>query len=400
MERPIYFELIQKYLRIFPVCAILGARQVGKTTLARQVAQAQAKKVKIFDLEHPQDLLSLENPMTTLEQYHDYLIIIDEIQRKPDLFTVLRVLCDDPVRKFQFLILGSASQDLIKQSAESLAGRIGYINLPPFTLFEVMPLDVTIQYAYHPLVEKNTAICNQLLVRGGFPRSYLAQSQEDSFVWRKEYIDTFLERDLPSLGFSVAPEMMYRFWMMLCFYHAQVCNTKEIAKSLMVSDKMVNHYLDILVGTFMVRVLQPWHENIKKRQIKAPKIYIKDSGVFNYLLSIHSMQELVISPKVGPLWEGFALEQVINCFQIPQRDCYFWSTHNDAELDLLVFLNGKKIGFEFKFGDGPKLTKSMHIAVQDLQLDALYVIYPGNMKFVMQDKITACGLQMIGDLKL
>lgn len=379
MKRLIYLEQINRHFKIQPICAILGARQVGKTTLARQFAAEYHKKVEFFDLENPIHLASLESPLLTLSQHDDCLIVIDEIQRRPDLFPVLRVLVDDPIKKYTFLILGSASQDLIRQSSETLAGRIGYIHLPPFTLFE-MPDS------------------SKLLIRGGFPRSYLADSNEDSFLWREGFINTFLERDLPSFGFDISAQLMHRFWMMLCFYHGQTFNASEIAHSLMVSDKTIKKYLDILEGTFMIRVLQPWSENIKKRQVKTPKIYFKDSGIFNTLSSIHSINELVKTPKIGPLWEGFALEQIINCLQLRSQDCYFWSTQNEAELDLLTFKDGKRLGFEFKYTDSPKSTKSMHVALQDLNLDHLYLIFPGAAQFPLQDKITACGLDSIAKI--
>ncbi len=379
MERPLYLEQITKHLRVQPICAILGARQVGKTTLARQFAAQYPQKVEFFDLENPTHLTSLETPLLTLSKYYDHLVVIDEIQRRPDLFPILRVLVDDPIKKYRFLILGSASRELIHQSSETLAGRIGYIELPPFTLQDVTDLD-------------------KLLIRGGFPRSYLAESEEDSFLWREGYISTFLEKDLPNFGFNVPTRLMHRFWMMLCFYHGQIFNAHAIALSLMINDKTVTKYLDILAGTFMIRVLQPWFENIKKRQIKTPKIYFRDSGIFNTLSSIHSLTELAKTPKIGPLWEGFALEQVISCRQVRSNDCYFWSTHNDAELDLLIFKNGKRLGFEFKYSDKPKVTKSMNIALEDLKLDHLYIIFPGTMSFEIQEKITACGLDALPHL--
>jgi predicted AAA+ superfamily ATPase len=381
MERTAYLTKISQYLRVQSICAILGARQVGKTTLARQFATTYPGKVEFFDLENPTHLASLETPMLTLSQFADCLVVIDEIQRRPDLFPILRVLVDDPDKKYTFLILGSASRDLIRQSSETLAGRIGYIELPPFTLFEVED-------------------SNQLLIRGGFPKSYLAESQEDSFIWREQYISTFLERDLPSFGFDVPAQMMHRFWMMLCFYHGQVFNAHEIAKSLMLSDKTVTKYLDILAGTFMIRVLQPWFENIRKRQVKTPKIYFRDSGIFNTLSSIHSLTELAKTPKIGPLWEGFALEEVISCLQFKSSDCYFWSTQNDAELDLLAFKNSRRIGFEFKYSESPKITKSMNIACDDLKLEHLYVIFPGSMMFPLSENITACGLDGLHKITL
>lgn len=381
MKRSIYLTQITTHLRVQPICAILGARQVGKTTLAHQFASTYQGSVEFFDLENPIHLASLENPMLTLSKFPNCLIVIDEIQLRPDLFPILRVLVDDPVKKYRFLILGSASRDLIRQSSETLAGRIGYIELPPFTLFEVRDVD-------------------KLLIRGGFPRSYLAKSEEDSFLWREGYISTFMERDLPGFGFDVPPKTMRRFWMMLCHYHGQLFNASEIATSLMVSDKTAKKYLDILAGTFMIRTLQPWFENIKKRQVKTPKIYFRDSGIFNALSSIRSLTELVKSPKIGPLWEGFALEEVINCLQIRSDDCYFWSTHNEAELDLFAFKQGKRLGFECKYTDNPKITKSMNIALEDLKLDHLYVIFPGNQHFPMSEKITAYGLGVLETIKI
>ncbi len=375
MKRTLYLEKIHHYLKVHPICAILGARQVGKTTLARQFAAEYSKPAEFFDLENPIHLASLETPLLTLSNYNDRLVVIDEIQRKPELFPILRVLVDDPVKKYTFLILGSASRELIQQSSETLAGRIGYIELPPFTLIDVND-------------------SSKLLIRGGFPRSYLAESEDDSFLWRENYITTFLERDLPSFGFDVPTARMHRFWMMLCFYHGQNFNAQEIAQSLMTSDKTVTKYLEILAGTFMIRILQPWFENIKKRQVKTPKIYFRDSGIFNTLSSIRSITHLAKTPKIGPLWEGFALEQIINMLQIRSGDCYFWSTSNEAELDLLIFKEGKRLGFEFKYSDSPKITKSMLIAWEDLKLDHLYIIFPGAFRFPLSEHITACGLDV------
>lgn len=379
MERTVYLDQIARCLRVQPICAILGPRQVGKTTLARQFSAKVDQKVEFFDLENPLHLKSLDNPLLTLSQFDDYLVVIDEIQRRPELFPILRVLVDDPVKKYTFLILGSASRDLIQQSSETLAGRIGYIELPAFTLLEVSE-------------------ANKLLIRGGFPKSYLALSEEDSLYWRDEYINTFLEKDLPSFGFDVPSKLMHRFWMMLCFYHGQTFNASEMAHALMLSDKTVVKYLDILAGTFMVRVLQPWFENIKKRQVRTPKIYFRDSGIYNALSSIRSLTELAKTPKIGALWESFALEEIISCLQVKSKDCYFWSTHNEAELDLLAFIDGKRFGFEFKYTDSPKTTKSMHIALDDLKLEHLYVIVPGKFSFPMTDRITVFGLESIAEL--
>jgi predicted AAA+ superfamily ATPase len=382
MIRNFYLTEIYKQFNVHPICAILGARQVGKTTLARQfVSQEKNIRAEFFDLENPMHLASLQNPMLTLSKYHDYLIVIDEIQLKPDIFPILRVLVDDPDKKYRFLILGSASQELINKSSETLAGRIGYIYLPGFNL-------------------KDVADSQKLLMRGGFPRSYLANSDEDSFTWREGYIITFLQKDLPSFGFDISPQVMHKFWMMLCFYHGQIFNAQDMASSLMLSDKTIRKYLDILASTFMIRILYPWFENIKKRQTKTPKIYFKDSGIFNTLSSIHSITQLAKNPKIGPVWEGFALEQIINYFQVKDTECFFWATHNQAELDLLIFKNNKKIGFEFKYSDSPKTTKSMHIALEDLQLDHLYIIFPSDRIFDLTDKITACGLDAISKIQL
>jgi hypothetical protein len=382
MIRNSYLEKIKKQFRVHPICALLGARQVGKTTLARQFAAEEKNiSVEFFDLENPIHLASLANPMLTLSQYKNYLVVIDEIQLKPDLFPILRVLVDDPEKKYRFLILGSASQELINKSSETLAGRIGYIFLPGFTLNDVDD-------------------SQKLLIRGGFPRSYLAQTDEDSFTWREGYIITFLQKDLPSFGFDISAPMMHKFWMMLCFYHGQTFNAQDMATSLMLSDKTVRRYLDILASTFMIRILYPWFENIKKRQTKTPKIYFKDSGIYNALSSTRSLTELAKSPKIGPLWEGFALEQIISYFDVADTECFFWSTHNQAVLDLLILKNGKRIGFEFKYSDSPKITKSMRIAQEDLKLDHLYLIFPGNRCFPLDDGITACGLDTLKQIKL
>ena len=382
MERKIYLKLIESQHRIHPICAILGARQVGKTTLARQYAVQTNKRTVFFDLEDPADLFALlQNPKAILSEYDGALIIIDEIQRRPELFPILRVLVDHPEKKYQFLILGSASRDLIHQSSETLAGRIGYLYLPPFTLCEVSPV-------------------LQLLLRGGFPRSFLAGTDEDSFSWRKDYVMNFLERDIPMLGFdNIAPLGMYKFWMLLCFYHGQLANSAEMSKALMISRQMVTRYLEILAGTFMIRVLQPWHENIAKRQVNTPKIYFRDAGIFNSFMDIQTTDDMIKHPKIGALWEGFAIEQILNCLQVRNEEAYFWATHNEAELDLLIFKRGKRIGFEFKYSSEPCVTKSMHIALQDLKLDYIFVIFKGSEKFVLQPNIMAFGLESIAELE-
>jgi predicted AAA+ superfamily ATPase len=329
-----------------------------------------------FDLENPLDLQRLENPMLALSSATQSVIVIDEIQRKPELFPILRVLVDREKYPQKFLILGSASRDLIRQSSETLAGRIGYIELPPFTL---------------PEVKQST----QLWLRGGFPRSYLAETEPDSFLWRKSYIATFLERDIPNLGFQIPPQQLQRFWLMLAHYHGQLFNASELARSLGISDHTVRKYLDILAGTFMIRVLSPWFENLKKRQVKSPKIYFRDSGVLYALLGISDMAQLHLHPRLGSFWEGFALEQIITTVADRGEDAYFWATQAEAELDLLILKNNKRLGFEIKYTDTPKVTKSMRIAQQDLKLDQLAVVYPGSTVFPLAKQITAFGFDTI-----
>jgi len=378
MDRPQFLAEIDSHFRIHTVCAILGPRQVGKTTLARQYIENNElkNKTRFFDLENPEDLAQLDNPMLALANDVSDLIVIDEVQLRPDLFPILRVLVDRPGNKTKFLILGSASRDLLRQSSETLAGRIGYIELPPFTLFEVKDV-------------------KKLWMRGGFPRSYLAPLEEDSYKWRQSYITTFLERDIPMLGFNVPPVQMRRFWTMLSYYHGQTFNASGISRSLEVTPHMVRKYLDILAGTFMIRVLLPWVENIEKRQIKAPKIYFRDSGVLHALLGITNEEQVRINPRLGAFWEGFALEQVVSALSIRQEECFFWETQAHAELDLLIFKNGKRFGFEMKYGDAPGTTKSMRMAIADLGLDHLYIVYPGDRIYPKDEKITVCGLEAI-----
>lgn len=379
MKRERYLEEIKQQFKVHSVCGLLGPRQVGKTTLALQFAKEQShQKIHIFDLENPQDLAVFDNPMlllTPLLQANN-LVIIDEIQRRAELFPVLRVLVDKYPGKI--LILGSASRDLLQQSSETLAGRIGYVELPPFSCQE-------------------TRETTNLWLRGGFPRSYLAASLEESVVWREAYIRTFLERDIPNLGFNAPAQQVYRFWMMLCHYHGQTFNASEIARSLGISDHMVRKYLDILVGTFMMRTLYPWFENIGKRQLKAPKIYFRDSGILHTLLGIKDQRELLSYPRLGAFWEGFALEEVLRKYRATQEECFFWGTQSGAELDLLLHRGGKRLGFEFKYSDAPKLTASMRIASIDLKLDHLYVIHPGQGSYPLDDKVTVYGLQMFID---
>lgn len=375
IDRLFYKKTILNGFKNYSILALLGPRQCGKTTLAGELGKAKRKGIKIhyFDMENPLDLAKMENPMLTLDELSG-LIVIDEIQRRKDLFTVLRVLVDKHKEKQRYLVLGSASSELIKQSSETLAGRIKYIEISPFIYNEVK--DMT-----------------KLWVRGGFPRSYLARTNEDSMDWRQSYVSTFLEKDIPQLGINVGSETLRRFWTMLTAYHGNLLNTSEIGKSLGIAHTTVQHYLDILSGTFMIRQLKPWHENITKRQVKSPKIYFRDSGILHTLMRIEDEKSLKDNAKLGSSWEGFALEQVIRKSHVPAQDCYFWSTYSGAELDLLIFQGGKRLGYEFKFADQPKLTKSMIIAKESLSLDSLTVIHPSEGNFPLSEGIRAIGLK-------
>ncbi len=374
-HRPLFLEQIKKAYRTHPIVAILGPRQCGKTTLSRLFIDEHQGPSHTFDLEDPADVEILKNPKTVLDPL-DGLIILDEVQRVPDLFTTLRVLADQPDANRKFLILGSASKDLLRQSSESLAGRIAYIELPPFSLFEASD-------------------AQKLWIRGGFPKSYLAEKLDDSIYWRKQYVATFLERDIPNLGIQIPPSSLRRFWMMLAHYHGQVFNASEIGQSLGISDTTVRQYLDILSGTFMVRQLTPWLVNTKKRQVKTPKIYFRDSGIFHTLSGITDYKALLHHPKLGASWEGFALEEIIRYNRADPEDCFFWGVHNQGELDLLIAKDGKKLGFEFKYSDAPKLTQSMKTALQELELDSLEIIYPGKKDYELAPNIKVKSLDSI-----
>lgn len=377
MDRPQLLSRITFTAKVHPICGLLGPRQAGKTTVARMYAKKYySDDYHIFDLENPADVTRLENPMLAINQVSQKLIIIDEIQRRPDLFPILRVLVDDPANTHKFLILGSASRDLIRQSSESLAGRIGYVEVMPFSLEEV----------------DNS---NKLWLRGGFPRSYLAPDLDESISWRQNYITTFLEQDIPNLGFQVPPQQLRRFWLMLAHYHGQIFNASELGLSLEVTHHTVRRYLDILIGTFMIRALQPWYENLRKRQVKSPKIYFRDSGILHSLSNIQTETQLYTNPKVGASWEGFALEETIRAAQVAASECFFWSTHAEAELDLFMFKYGKRIGFEFKYTDNPRITKSMRIAIEDLRLNHLTIIVPKSDYYLLDQSIAVCGLDKV-----
>jgi len=379
IDRPGYLEQIQFQFEVHPVVAVLGARQCGKTTLAGMYADryASSQPVIWFDLEDPTHLARLESPKLALEGLNG-LVVIDEVQRVPGLFEVLRVLVDRRDNPARFLILGSASRDLLRQSSETLAGRIGYIELTPFSVHEV-----------------GTDQTDKLWLAGGYPPSFLAKSDRVAAAWRKAYITTFLERDIPSFGFSIPPRALRRFWMMLAHYHGQTINYSELGRSFGASDNTIRNYLDILESTFMIRQLPPWYENISKRQVKSPKMYIRDSGIFHSLIGVEDKTALMFHPKLGPSWEGFAVESIIRSHRAGPGDCYFWSTHAGAELDLLVFESGRRIGYEIKHTDAPRMTRSLGIAQTDLKIDDLYVVYPGSERFPLDDRIHAAGLQSL-----
>lgn len=362
-----YLQSLKRALKRVPVTALLGPRQCGKTTLAHMLSAS--RPVAYFDLESRADLARLENPELLLGSLKG-LVVIDEAQEKPELFSVLRVLADRTPNPASFLILGSASPALIKKASESLAGRIEFVELGGFDLEEV-----------------KSENAEKLWLRGGFPRSFLAKSNADSFAWRENFIRTFLQRDIPQLGISIPPAALRRFWTMLAHYHGQIWNASELGRALGLTNKTVRHYLDLLTETYMVRQLQPWYENITKRQVKAPKIYLRDSGIFHSLLTLPDKKALWAHPKIGASWEGFMLEQILRLSGT--ADAYFWSTYSGAEMDLILTAKGKRYGVEFKWNEAPTLTRSMHVAMHDLNLSQVWVIYPGQNTYKIHEKVTA-----------
>ncbi len=373
-KRPQLTQKLELSIRRNPVTAILGPRQCGKTTLAR--LYGKNKPSTYIDLENPLDMVRMENPMRNLESLNG-LVIMDEIQRQPKLFEILRVLADRKPARAKFLILGSASFELIRKSSESLAGRIEFVEMGGFSNSEI------------PSKKSET-----LWIRGGFPKSFLAKTDRESRAWRETFTRTFLERDIPQLGIQIPALSLRRFWTMIAHCHGQVWNGSEIGSSLGIAHTTARQYLDILTGTFVVRQLTPWFSNLKKRMVKSPKIYIRDSGLLHTLLRIPDFKNLETHPKLGPSWEGFAMEQILN--QTGEYDSYFWATHAGAELDLVLIRNGKKWGFEFKYNEAPTITKSMRIAMNDLNLHHLWVIYPGKVSYSLDKKMDCVG---ISDLK-
>jgi hypothetical protein len=366
LERPDYLEKLDTAARRSPVTALLGPRQCGKTTLARRFARD--REASFFDLESQPDLRRLQNPELALGKERG-LIVLDEIQARPDLFGVLRVLVDRPHRRARFLVLGSASPEVVKGASESLAGRVEFVELGGFDLRETGPVS-----------------WERLWLRGGFPRSWLSRSNADSLAWRDGLIRTFLERDMPQLGIGVPAATMRRFWTMLAHYHGQTWNASAIAASMGLSDKTVRSYLDILTGAFMVRQLQPWHENLRKRQVKAPRVFLRDSGLLHSLLDVTDRRALLGHPRAGASFEGFALEQVLRA--VAPTQAFFWGVHGGAELDLLFVHQGRRHGVEIKLSEAPSATRSMLHAIEDLSLDHVWVIYPGERSYPVREDIT------------
>lgn len=375
LERPTLFHRVRTALERSRVVVLLGPRQCGKTTLAREFVEVNSPHY--FDLEDPVSLARLDEPMTALRDLRE-LVVIDEVQRRPALFPILRVLADRQPLPAQFLVLGSASPELLRQSSESLAGRLEIVMMTGFSLAEV-----------------GMEVQTRHWLRGGFPLSFLARAETDSLVWRKNFIQTFLERDLPQAGITTPAIALLRFWTMLAHYHGQIWNAAEPARSLGVSEPTVRRYLDLLSGMFMIRQLPPWHANLKKRQVKAPKIYFRDTGLLHQLLGIRSEQELLSHPKCGASWEGYVIEETLQTLE--PDEAYFWATHNGAEIDLVLLKDGRLLGVECKRMDAPRLTPSMRIALEDLKLERIAVVYPGTRRYPLAERVEVVPLEVLGD---
>ena len=379
IARPDLAAAVSGSLEEAPVVALLGARQVGKTTLAQLVAAAWPGQSRVLDLEVPAVREALGRTPDAVLRSSDGLVVVDEVQRLPVLFEVLRPICDDPNRRAVFLLLGSASLDLIRDVSETLAGRILFVDVSGFSLFEVG-------------VEHQ----RRLWMRGGFPRAWLASSSSAWTRWMQSFTQTFLERDIPGLAPRVSPAAIGRFWRMLAHYHGQVWNAAELARSMDVSATAVNRYRDLLAGTFMIRVLPPWFENLGKRLVKSPKVYLRDSGILHFLLGMEEPEELPMHPRYGASWEGFALEQTLLAHG--SREAYFYATLRGAELDLMLLRRGRRWGFEFKCTDAPRTSRAMHVAVADLGLEHLWVVYPGSLRYSLTDRITALPLVEVNEV--
>jgi predicted AAA+ superfamily ATPase len=365
IDRKTDLQMVRTALKRSRVAALLGPRQCGKTTLARQLVSANS--LNYFDLEEAQSLARLAEPDTTLRPLKG-LVVIDEIQRRPDLFPLLRVLADRQPLPARFLILSSASPELLRQSSETLAGRIETVPLEGFRLADL-----------------GADALDRHWLRGGFPLAYTARNDADSLVWRRQFLQTFLERDLPQLGVTIPAVALRRFWSMVAHYHGQIWNGAELARALAVSESTVRRYLDLMTGVFLVRQLPPWFENLGKRQVKSPKVYVRDSGLLHALLGLAGRRDLEHHPKVGASWEGYAVEEILKALN--PDDAYYWATHNGAEIDLVLFKNDRRIGVECKRMDAPTLTPSMRIALADLKLDELRVVYPGEKRYPLADRV-------------
>ena len=378
ISRPQAISRVAESFRVHPAVALLGPRQCGKTTLARAIAGREPASA-VFDLESAVDRRRLEVPEQTLGPLSG-LVVIDEVQRRPTLFETLRVLLDRPGQDTRFLLLGSASPALVQGASDTLAGRVGLVDLFGFDLGEV-----GVPTTGRQRVGSNAG-WRRLWQRGGLPRSFLAPDDTASALWRESFVRTFLERDIPQLGITIPAETLRRFWTMVAHYHGEVWNASEFARAMGTSQPVARRYLDILAGAHMVRVLPPWYENLKKRQVKSPKIYVRDTGLLHELLDLPSGDALAGHPKVGASFEGFAIEQLLACTNL--RSAYFWSTHGGAELDLMVIAGGKRYGFEFKYTDAPGTTRSMRVAMQDLKLERLWIVYPGNEAYELDERIS------------
>ncbi len=374
--RPTYLTEIHTLLKIYPICGILGPHKIGKSNLIKEYIQIYyPNNTYILDLHDFNTIDRLDNPILTLSSISADLIVIDGIERRPELFSILKVLTEPKSKKRKFLVLGNASRAFIRQT-QSLIGRIGYIELSPLSLEE-------------------TSDNKKLWLRGGFPTSYLAETNHESYKWRINFINNVLERDIPNLGFYIPHQQLWLFWRILSNWHGKMFNARAIGRSLGVSDHTAKRYLEILAGTFMVRVLSPWIEIIPKRQVKAPKVYFKDSGILHALMDIESEEQLLTHPSLASLWEGFALEEIIKTLRVDASECYYWATQAGAKLDLFIMKGGKRLGFEFKYTDSPRTTKSMHSALNDLKLDHLIIVYPGDQIFPLSEKISLYGLETI-----
>lgn len=375
ISRPEPLASVRRALRRSRVVALVGPRQCGKTTLAREIVARNS--VNYFDLEDTVSIARLTEPKTALEKLRG-VVVIDEIQHRPELFPILRVLVDRKPLPARFLVLGSASPELLRQSSESLAGRLEVIALGGFSLREV-----------------GVKAIDRHWLRGAFPNAFLARNETDSFDWRTQFIKTFIERDVPQFGINIAPPALLRFWNMLAHVHGGIWNAADPARSMAVSEPAVRRYLDVLSNLYMVRQLQPWHENLGKRQVKAPKVYVRDSGLEHALLGISSERMLMGHPKCGASWEGYVIEEVLKATQPDEH--YFWATHQGAELDLLLIKRGRRVGVEIKFADAPKITPSMRTALTDLRLDRLWVIYPGELRYSIAPRVEAVPATQLAD---